>query len=86
MDAECIKRLLAEGLVMLENVDNPVLPEHQKMEYCEDAHQKLREAGTIVHRLTPDLGDMIQFVHDYVHEQHHGKINHAWSGIGDWQA
>ena len=82
MEIERIKLLLSEGLVMLENVEMG----HQTIEYCEAAHQKLKEAGTIVHRLTPDLEDMINFVHEYVPEQHHNKINHAWSGIGDWQA
>jgi len=83
---EVIKKLLAEGLVMLVNVDNPVLPEHRTVDYCETAYKKLKEAGTIVHHLTPALQDMIQFVHEYVPEQHHNLINHAWSGIGDWQA
>ena len=86
MEISTIKQLLAEGLVMLENVDNPVLPEHRTIEYCAAAYSKLKEAGSIVHRLTPALGDMIQFVQEYVPEQHHHKINHAWSGIGDWQA
>jgi len=86
MELERIKRLLAEGLVMLENVDNPTTDEHITLQYCDAAHKKLREAGTQVHSLTPALGDMIQFVQEYVPEQHHNNINHAWSGIGDWQA
>ena len=86
MSLERIKRLLAEGLVMLENVDNPTTAEHETLQYCDRANKKLKEAGVQVHRLTPDLEDMIQFVHEYVPEQHHNKINHAWSGIGDWQA
>lgn len=86
MSLERIKCLLAEGLVMLENVDKPTTDEHQTLQYCDTAHKKLREAGTQVHGLTPALEDMIQFVHEYVPEQHHNKINHAWSGIGDWQA
>ena len=81
-----LQQLLAEGLVMLENVDNPVSSEHRTIEYCAAAYSKLKEAGSIVHRLTPALGDMIQFVCEYVPEQHHHKINHAWSGIGEWQA
>lgn len=86
MELERIKCLLAEGLVMLENVAMGSTDEHRTLQYCDAAHKKLREAGTQVHSLTPDLGDMIQFVQEYVPEQHHNHINHAWSGIGDWQA
>ncbi len=86
MELEGIKRLLAEGLVMLENVDTPTTAEHRTLQYCDRAYKKLQDAGKQVHSLTPDLNDMIQFVHEYVPEQHHHKINHAWSGIGDWQA
>jgi hypothetical protein len=81
-----IKQLLAEGIVMSSNVDNPTLSEHRTLEYCELAQKKLKEAGTIVHQLTPDLNDMIQFAIEYVPEQHRNKINHAWSGIGEWRA
>ena len=83
---ETLKQLLAEGLVMLENVDNPSTPEHHTLNYCENAYKKLQKAGSIIHRLTPDLGDMIKFVKEYVPEQHHHKMNHAWSGIGEWCA
>jgi|TARA_B110000285_G_C14884627_1_gene495571 hemerythrin-like domain-containing protein len=81
-----IKQLLAEGLIMMENIDAPTLPEHNTVKYWETAQDKLKNAGNKVHSLTPDLNDMIQFVHEYVPDQHHGKINHAWSGIGEWCA
>ena len=81
-----IKLLLAEGLVMMENIDEPTLSAHRSTAYWETAQAKLKKAGNIVYRLTPELHDMIQFVHEYVPNQHHGKINHAWSGIGEWCA
>ncbi len=86
MSLERIKRLLAEGIVMLENVNNPTSTEHQTLPYCDRANKKLQDAGVQVHSLTPALEDMIQFVQEYVPEQHHNNINHAWSGIGDWRA
>ena len=81
-----INQLLAEGLLMMENIDEPTLPAHNSTEYWETAQEKLKEAGNKVHSLTPELNDMIQFVHDNVSVEHHGKINHAWSGIGEWCA
>ena len=81
---ESIKKLLAEGLVMMENIEEETIPEHSSKEYWETARGKLKEAGNIVYSLTPDLNDMIQFVHEYIPEKHHGKINHSWNGIGDW--
>jgi len=86
MSLERIKHLLAEGIVMLENVNNPTSTEHQTLQYCDRANKKLQDAGVQVHSLTPALEDMIQFVQEYVPEQHHNNINHAWSGIGDWRA
>jgi hypothetical protein len=56
------------------------------MEYVESAAVKLREAGFLVHGMTPGLSEMIQFVQVSVPEQYHGNINHAWSGIGEWVA
>ena len=85
-DIETIQQLLAEGLNIIHNVDNPTLPEHRTLEYCSKGQEKLITAGKIVHKLTPDLHDMIQFAQEYVPEQHYNTINHAWSGIGDWQA
>ena len=35
-----IKQLLAEGIVMSSNVDNPTLSEHRTLEYCELAQKK----------------------------------------------
>jgi hypothetical protein len=81
-----IQKLLAEGLVMLQNANNPTMNDHKTLLYVDSATSKLREAGVLVHALTPNLADMIQFAHEYIPEQYHGTINHAWSGIGDWQA
>jgi len=81
-----IQKLLAIGLVMLENVNNPTMKDHQTLLYVDSATSKLREAGILVHALTPDLADMIQFAQEYIPEQYHGTINHCWSGIGEWQS
>ena len=83
---ENIKKILAEGFSMIENVNRPTVEKHRTMEYILMASDKLREAGIIVHSLTPELADMIQFVHEYVPQQYHGNVNHAWSGIGEWVA
>jgi hypothetical protein len=83
---ETIKQTLAMGIVMMENIEHPTTAEYQTTLYIDTANAKLREAGEMVHLLTPDLNDMIQFVHEYVPEQYHGIMNHAWSGIGEWQA
>ena len=85
-ELETIKQKLAEGLVMIENIEHPTIGEHGSQLYIANANTKLREAGEMVHLLTPDLSDMIQFVHEYVPEQYHGIMNHAWSGIGEWQS
>ena len=85
-ELEKIKRLLAEGFVMMENANHPATKEHKTLAYIDTANSKLHEAGILVHHLTPDLADMIQFAHEYVPKQYHGVINHAWSGIGEWQA
>ena len=71
---------------MMDNIENPTMEEHKTMLYIDSANVKLRKVGELVHRSTPDLTDMIQFVHECVPGQHHGIMNHAWSGIGDWQA
>ena len=85
-EIEIIKQLLASGIAMIHNTDNPTTEEHKTMEYINSANAKLREAGVLVHALTPALEDMIQFVQEYVPEQYHGIMNHAWSGIGHWQS
>tara|TARA_B110000977_G_scaffold104566_1_gene136441 strand:+ start:565 stop:828 length:264 start_codon:yes stop_codon:yes gene_type:complete len=85
-ELDSIKDLIATALIMVHNIDVPTTEEHGTMAYVWSVNAKLREAGVMVHALTPDLSDMIQFVHEYVPEQYHGVINHAWSGIGDWQA
>ena len=85
-EIETIKKMLAEGWAMIHNIDNPTTEEHKTMDYINSANAKLREGGVMVHALTPELEDMIQFVHEYIPEQYHGIMNHAWSGIGHWQA
>jgi len=85
-EIESIKKMLAEALLMIDNVNKPTVEKHRSMEYVDMATGKLREAGLVVHSLTPNLTDMIQFVHEYVPEQYHGNVNHSWSGIGDWVA
>lgn len=81
-----IQRLLTDGFFRIDNVEAPTLQEHREATYLKSAHTKLRTAGLMVHKRTPDLNDMIQFVQELVPEKYHGLINHAWSGIGDWQA
>ncbi len=85
-EIESIKNILAGALLMIDNVDKATFEKHRSMEYVEEAMGKLREVGFLVHSLTPNLTDMIQFVQEYVPEQYHGNVNHAWSGIGDWVA
>mgnify|MGYP006116856715 CR=1 FL=1 len=85
-ELETIKQVLAEGVVMMKNVEHPTTEKHKTMRYIDSANATCRKAGEMVYKLTPNLNDMIQFVHEYVPEQYHGLINHAWSGIGEWQA
>tara|TARA_B110000879_G_C11176843_1_gene516400 strand:+ start:754 stop:1017 length:264 start_codon:yes stop_codon:yes gene_type:complete len=85
-ELDYIKKTLAEGLVMIGNIENPTTSEHKTMIYVDTANAKLHKTGEMIHALTPALGDMIQFVQEYVPEQYHNVMNHAWSGIGDWQA
>ena len=86
LNLETIQQILAEGLVMMKNIEHPTIEEHMSEVYVDSANAKLRKAGEMVHKLTPDLQTMIQFVHEYIPEQYHGIMNHAWSGIGDWQS
>lgn len=85
-DIENIKTMLADGLVMVDNIENPTMEEHKTMLYVDSANAKFRKVGELIHRSTPDLADMIKFVHECVPGRYHGIMNHAWSGIGDWQA
>ena len=85
-EIKVIKKILADGLVMMENIETSTSEEHRTISYINSANAKLREGGVMVHALTPALEDMIQFVHEYIPEQYHGIMNHAWSGIGHWQS
>jgi len=81
-----IQDILKEGFIMIDNIDYQTTTEYGSLEYVESAQTKLKEAGVLVHNLTPAVCDMIQFVHANVPVKYHGNINHAWSGIGEWQA
>lgn len=85
-EIENIKKMLADGLEMMDNIENPIMEEHRTMIYVDSANAKLRKVGELIHRSTPDLSDMIDFVHEHVPGQYHGVMNHVWSGIGEWQA
>jgi len=80
-----IKKLLENGLEILRNVDNPTAPQHRTLEYCDNGYISLKQAGEMVYEMHPSLNGMIEFVHQHVDEKHHGRINHAFSGIGEWQ-
>jgi hypothetical protein len=80
-----IKQLLGKGLEMLRNVDNPTMKIHRTLAYCDEGYVYLKQAGEMVHDLHPDLNEMIEFVHRHVDETDHTNINHAFSGIGEWQ-
>ncbi len=81
-----VQILINEGLTMIANVENPQHKTHSTVVYCNEAYLKLYQAGEQVHKQTPALLDMIEFVQRTVPEKYHGVINHAWSGIGDWIA
>lgn len=80
-----IKQLLEQGLIILNNVDKPTIPEHSTLAYCEKGYIKLREAGILIHSINPELNSMIEYIHKHVALKDHGFINHGFSGIGDWQ-
>ena len=86
MTTKKMEKLLQDGLEMMHNVDNPTCEQHRQLKYWEDGQDKLKRAGRIVHRMHPNLADMIDFAQRNVPEEYHGILNHAWSGIGDWQA
>jgi hypothetical protein len=76
---------LENGLEILRNVDNPTLKIHRTLEYCDNGYVILKQAGEMIYELHPSLNGMIEFVHRYVDEIDHCKLNHAFSGIGEWQ-
>lgn len=78
--------LLKEGLEIIHNVDNPTCEQHRKLEYLDEGISKLKIVGQMVHKMHPNLFDMIDFAQKNVPKEYHGNINHAWSGIGDWLA
>ena len=80
-----IKQLLKNGLEMLQNVDSPTMKIHRTLAYCDNGYEILKEAGEMVHEMHPSLNGMIDFVHRHVDKKDHGRINHAFSGIGEWQ-
>ena len=78
--------LLKEGLEIIHNVDNPTCEQHRKLENLDEGISKLKIVGQMVHKMHPNLFDMIDFAQKNVPKEYHGNINHAWSGIGDWLA
>lgn len=80
-----IKKLLEKGLVILNNVDDPSNKIPKTTEYIDEGYRMLREAGTLIADINPDLNAMINFVHANVDQKDHCKINHAFSGIAEWQ-
>jgi len=78
--------LLQEGLKIMHNVDHPTCEQHRQLQYCDEGQAKLKKVGEMVHRMHPNLSDMIDFAQKNVPKEYHGDINHAWSGIGDWVA
>lgn len=81
-----INNLITEALTVIKKADNPTGEEELCLQDIDEANSKLRRAGEMVHAITPNLADMIEFVKYNVPEDYHYCINHAWSGIGDWQA
>lgn len=80
-----IKQLLENGLEILRNVDSPTMKIHRTLAYCDEGYNILKQAGNMVHDMHPTLNGMIEFVHRNIDEIDHGRINHAFSGIGEWQ-
>jgi hypothetical protein len=78
--------LLDEGVAMLENVENSTKEFHKTLEYVEEAMDKLKQAGKLVHDKYPSLVQMISYAQAHTPTRFHNNINHAWSGIGDWYA
>jgi hypothetical protein len=80
-----IKMKLQNGLEILRNVDSPTMEIHRTLAYCDNGYEILKQAGEMVHETHPSLNGMIEFVHRHVDKKDHGRINHAFSGIGEWQ-
>jgi len=78
--------LLEEGIAMLENIENPTEESHKTLEYIEQAMTKLKQAGKLVHEKHPCLIHMISYAQTHTPTKFHNNINHAWSGIGEWDA
>ena len=80
-----INQLLKNGLEILRNVDSPTMKIHRTLAYCDNGYDLIKKAGEMVYEMHPNLNGMIDFVHRHVDEKDHGRINHAFSGIGEWQ-
>ena len=80
-----IKMKLQNGLEILRNVDSPTMEIHRTLAYCDEGYTIIKQAGEMVYEMHPSLNGMIDFVHRHVDEKDHGRINHAFSGIGEWQ-
>jgi len=80
-----INQLLKNGLRILNNVDDPNNKTPKTTEYIDEGYRMLREAGTLIADINPELNAMIAYVHANVDQKDHCKINHAFSGIAEWQ-
>lgn len=80
-----INQLLKNGLRILNNVDDPTNKIPKTIEYIDEGYIMLKKAGTLIADINPDLNAMIAYVHDNVDQKDHCKINHAFSGIAEWQ-
>ena len=78
--------LMDEGVAMLENIENSTEEFHKTLEYTEQAMDKLKQAGKLVHKKYPSLIHMISYAQTHAPARFHNNINHAWSGIGEWNA
>jgi|TARA_B110000879_G_scaffold91143_1_gene125069 hypothetical protein len=80
-----INQLLKNGLRILNNVDDPNNKIPKTTEYIDEGYKMLREAGILIANINPELNAMIAYVHANVDQKDHCKINHAFSGIAEWQ-
>ena len=80
-----INQLLKNGLRILNNVDDPNNKIPKTTEYIDEGYKMLKKAGTLIADINPDLNAMIAYVHANVDQKDHCKINHAFSGIAEWQ-
>ena len=81
-----MEAMLKEGLIIMDNVEHPSLPNHKTLAYCQEGHAKLRKVAVHLHDQGVCLEGMITYAQTHIPPKYHGIINHSWSGVGDWQA